>query len=562
MRLQFENFMCKVCNNVFKFPTADSCGHTFCRKCLHKLLESQSKCPISDQSLYPEYKSKNLTVSQMLDGAVKYCENETSGCSWKGKPRRFYKLHRNQCVFGDYKYALSEALKNDQLKIGLNYKRIELSAESVFEGLVDEKGEPEFGIEYLNGKMVYEGGFLDRLRHGVGKCYIDDSTVIEGQFYKGQAGGQRDQNTDVISSGFAVKYVNGKSTVEGFWADGKLNGKALVFSEDGLEIESEFRDDQHVGDRRVKYPNGRVFAGTFEDGQMKEGLLIYQDRNTRFKGTFLNNQPHGHGVLTKNGALTYTGEFKNGAFDGFGILETISNKSRYEGEFKNGVKEGTGIMYSYWQREEYHGPFVNDKYNGQGLLIHQDSCARITGKFVNGFIVGSCTINYDDGRVYTGPIHNRLPNDIGKMRFPNGDVYTGPWRAGQMEGPSGKMTYANGDLFEGTYHSNQRKGNGTFTFANGDKFVGNYIKDNAEGPGKLIFTDESYLEGKWNKNLLHGVSQFYEKGRSVSEIVWNNGVKVEERSVKKNASIREVKKGDKNKSEKELARKPQAKPKN
>lgn len=551
MRLQFENFMCKVCNNVFKHPTADSCGHTFCRKCLVKLIETKSKCPVSDQALNADYKSKNWAVNQMLDGAEKYCENESNGCDWKGPPRRFYKHHKHQCVFGKYNNAIIAALKNVYLKPALNYKRVEFQNDSIFEGLVNDQGKPEYGIEYSKGKISYEGEFLNGLRHGVGKWYVDDSIVIEGQFFEGLPGGSNHKTSESSLGGFAIKYVNGRSTVEGYWINGKLNGKALTYTQDGLIVKGEVKNDQYIGQRRIKYPNGRVFIGTEEDNQIKEGLLIYEDPNNIYMGTFMNNKPDGYGVLTKKGKLEYTGEFKNGVFDGKGVLKNFTmGGTTYEGDFKNGLKEGTGVLYKEWNREEYHGKFAKDQFNGEGVLIHKDTMARIIGKFVNDSIVTPCTIHFEDGRVYNGDIHNRRPEAFGTMHFPNGDVYQGSWRSGEMHDPSGNMTYANGDVFVGSFKSGERRGSGTFTYANGDKFVGTYIKDCAEGLGKLIFSDGSFLEGKWDRNKLHGVSRLFENDKLVCEMVWNKGFIVEEKNLKGSISAKSIKKTEEEQNQK------------
>ena len=48
-RVQSEDFSCQIC--FFKFgpqektPRNLTCGHTFCQKCLERLIKEKSKCP-------------------------------------------------------------------------------------------------------------------------------------------------------------------------------------------------------------------------------------------------------------------------------------------------------------------------------------------------------------------------------------------------------------------------------------------------------------------------------------------------------------------------------------
>jgi hypothetical protein len=541
MRLRFEDFMCKVCNNVFKYPSADSCGHTFCRKCLFQLINAKSNCPIQNSALNASVISKNYAVSQILDGAVKFCDNENNGCRWNGNPRRFYRYHKKHCLFVEFKQAIIEALKDNQLKHALNYKLIELGAEVVFEGIVDANGEPEFGIEYLNGQIVYEGSFLNRHRHGIGTLYLNDTTMFQGQFIKGRIGGLDSGDDDNARTGFAVKYVSGKPVAEGFWKNNKLNGLAYALNNDGSETKCEFQDDIAVVPMKIRYPSGRIFKGILEEDQMKEGMLIEEDNMTNYKGSFVNNLFDGQGRLHKFGKFEYIGQFKAGQFEGIGSLESFELKTKFEGEFKNGKKHGQGVLIKLSGSEEFRGTFVQGQFTGKGVHIRKSSGLQYEGNFENGWIISPCKITYQNGRVYTGEIEQRQPHGKGTMRFPNGDVYSGKFDTGEMVDSSGKMTYANGDVYQGFFKRNERRGEGTFTYSNGDKFTGVYINDLAEGQGKLVFADGSFLTGYWAKNKLHGFSKLYERNKLVAEIIWEKGVAVEEKSVNQSNSAKDTK---------------------
>jgi hypothetical protein len=54
---------------------------------------------------------------------------------------------------------------------------------------------------------------------------------------------------------------------------------------------------------------------------------------------------------------------------------------------------------------------------------------------------------WEDGCVYTGEVHNFLPNGTGRKAYPDGGVYFGHWWNGLRDG-HGKLTYASQDVLE------------------------------------------------------------------------------------------------------------------
>ena len=97
---------------------------------------------------------------------------------------------------------------------------------------------------------------------------------------------------------------------------------------------------------------------------------------------------------------------------------------------------------------------------------------------------------------YTGEVNSEnIPNGKGVAKFPNGSVYDGEWKDGNMTGES-HYTLPNGDTFEGTWLNNEYE-NGRYT-----------IKE-----------DGSYYEGKFkNGEGYKEGGKWYEK--SGKEIPW------------------------------------------
>lgn len=89
---------------------------------------------------------------------------------------------------------------------------------------------------------------------------------------------------------------------------------------------------------------------------------------------------------------------------------------------------------------------------------------------------------------YEGNYVDGVKSGVGKMTFPNGDIYHGEWKDDRMNG-DGSFMYANGDIFSGKFEGGIRSGKGTYEFAE-DKslLVGNWT-DNTITDGKWMFKD-------------------------------------------------------------------------
>nr|CCA28161.1 conserved hypothetical protein [Albugo laibachii Nc14] len=78
---------------------------------------------------------------------------------------------------------------------------------------------------------------------------------------------------------------------------------------------------------------------------------------------------------------------------------------------------------------------------------------------------------------YDGNYLDGTKQGIGKMCFPNGDVYHGEWKDDKMHG-EGSFMYANGDIYSGEFDQGIREGQGTYEYG----------------------ADRSLLIGKWSQN--------------------------------------------------------------
>lgn len=71
-----------------------------------------------------------------------------------------------------------------------------------------------------------------------------------------------------------------------------------------------------------------------------------------------NNERHGYGTLKKNNREIYIGNWRKGQFDGWGKLHLNTSKFiEYSGEFKNGGFDGRGTLL-FRNGDKYMGEIV------------------------------------------------------------------------------------------------------------------------------------------------------------------------------------------------------------
>ena len=78
--------------------------------------------------------------------------------------------------------------------------------------------------------------------------------------------------------------------------------------------------------------------------------------------------PHTNGScqLSWEDGSVFSGEFDNGAINGFGLYQFPDGAS-YEGFWNNNCKHGTGVMF-YANGDKFQGEFRNDSPNGKGIF--------------------------------------------------------------------------------------------------------------------------------------------------------------------------------------------------
>ena len=112
-----------------------------------------------------------------------------------------------------------------------------------------------------------------------------------------------------------------------------------------------------------------------------------------------------------------------------------------------------------------------------GLVFLWMQVIEWTGLFKEEVIFddGIRTILFEDGTVYTGTLHNDLPDGMGTAKQTDGTAYDGQWRAGQREGFGTETLAESKDQYIGEWKNDNWEGEGILLFgATGNRYAGQF----------------------------------------------------------------------------------------
>ena len=164
-----------------------------------------------------------------------------------------------------------------------------------------------------------------------------------------------------------------------------------------------------------------------------------------------------------------------------------------KGYWHNGKLDGYGFQFfgktSDFAGDTFSGELKNGKFNGQGTYYDKSEDATHTGEFKNGLPNGKgavhwgknsvtpngyCEGNFKDGRMDGMGI--KFWGTSGKWM---NDKYIGEWKNGEMDG-KGRYYVGDEGYFEGTWKNGEQNGDGIFVFKDGEVFKGHWV--NGECP--------------------------------------------------------------------------------
>ena len=151
-----------------------------------------------------------------------------------------------------------------------------------------------------------------------------------------------------------------------------------------------WKEDKFCGWGRESRCNGDVFEGRFENGLINGKGIFLNAKKTKYIGDFKNNRRWGKGKLATN-KIIYEGDFYNNQIHGNGRIKFIKNGTEYTGTFKEGQIDGYGI-FKWENGDKYEGEVKKGKIHGIGKFISNNG-ETYQAVFHKGFKVEKKIIN-------------------------------------------------------------------------------------------------------------------------------------------------------------------------
>ncbi|MBU3670976.1 MAG: hypothetical protein FGM43_00405 [Sinobacteraceae bacterium] len=158
---------------------------------------------------------------------------------------------------------------------------------------------------------------------------------------------------------------------------------------------------------------------------------------------------------------------------------TTTEGALYTGEFRNGKYNGQGTA-TWPNGDRYVGEFRDDKFHGQGIYTSEKNF------------------------VYAGDFRDGMFNGVGTYTSSNGMKYVGEWRDDEKNG-QGTYTWPSGRVYVGQFRGDEREGQGSDTQPDGSKYVGEFRESKRWGTGTLYDAAGRVLQsGLWREDRFQG----------------------------------------------------------
>jgi len=321
--------------------------------------------------------------------------------------------------------------------------------------------------------------------NNAGYKYIDSNQHFIGKVSEG------------MLSGFCV-LIKGDETYIGNFVSSKPEGKVDLYKNGKLYYSGEWIQGTICGEGTLYREDGSVLSGVWENGKIKETNSAAITEYGKYQGDIRDNKPEGYGQMNYYNGCCYTGQWRNGCWEGEGVLTT--NEFIFSGNWENNLPEGYGEL-SFADSSNYKGIWSEGRRNEWGECKYSNGDSYL-GEWENDLPNGEGTYKYHNGSIYDGEWKSGLPNGLGEY-ICSAFRYEGDWDEGWANG-IGRFTYFNGDQYDGHVVENQRYGQGTYFFENGNVYEGEFVEDTFNGLGIFHFSDGSWYEGEFRNGKFCG----------------------------------------------------------
>ena len=185
----------------------------------------------------------------------------------------------------------------------------------------------------------YSGEWKAGQMDGIGILSWADGFVYCGAFAKGRYHGTGTLTSGTSSGMISKDILNGATFVKGHWREGKLHGWVHIRYSSG---------DTYTG--WVSENQCEVF-GNWQSGNLPSNSLLPSAFNVE--------------------ASTYTGSWKKGLKDGYGVEDNIRSGCKYMGGYRQGERHGRAVVITS-NGVYYEASFIHGRPQGNALVVLED----------------------------------------------------------------------------------------------------------------------------------------------------------------------------------------------
>ena len=317
------------------------------------------------------------------------------------------------------------------------------------------------------------------------------------------------ENVDGIETkhGFGKLTTRAGINYEGIFNKGKFTGTQMENNEKTYvgELVYDGNDDFQFDGEGVQYrSNGKIFVGTFKNGNLQDGYTKNSNGEMmKYVGGSV-KWPEKHFTVE---------DFQQKVQE---VTEKVTMNNRMA------WKEGTKVDVKYDNNVRFVG-----KKDKQGVVTFPNGAQLnlINGNWNDGEISGDIEIQYRGGGVYKGQSKGR-----GTYTFDSGTsiqveyvkdikigtvTATGYLNINQRTGNAILTGMAGGKSYDGEIEDGKPNGYGIVTNVDGDEFHGSFENGELDGDGKEIFANKDVMTGKWVRGEIQGdITIEYKNGGS------------------------------------------------
>jgi len=172
-----------------------------------------------------------------------------------------------------------------------------------------------------------------------------------------------------------------------------IHTKKYFDESDKLLYDGEIYNKKYHGIGKLYFPNGNLeYEGDFINNNFHgNGNLYYIDGNLRYVGEFINNKAHGNGkVYNNDGSIIYVGNFHRHTWYEGEISESLPHgKGKlYFVDMEYAGFNCYNLSWLYFRNIglRYEGMFKEGKYDGEGVLFIKDYDFKYYKKHYNIYL--------------------------------------------------------------------------------------------------------------------------------------------------------------------------------